>query len=155
MHVLATAAIVCGASFHPLPAGWQRSQLAGSVFARGGAQVYAWAASFRPSPRYGVSRDFPSEGVYIGVNLIRPPAYGAVWLVPQLHLPLRLRRADVSPFEGPRLTMYRFLGRYRSQYNVDVQVLFRRPSGRLLVKAQRALSALVLPRWTPVPDRCR
>jgi hypothetical protein len=93
--------------------------------------------------------------VYIGVNLIRPPAYASTWLIPRVQLPLRLRFAEIGPFEDRRLTMYRFFGRYGSQYNVDVQVLFRQSTRPLRRKAQFALNRLVFPAWVPRPRRCR
>jgi hypothetical protein len=156
MHLLVTGAIVCGAWFNPLPAGWHQTRpVADLLFLRTGAQVSSWGANFQPSPTYGVSRGFPRNGVYIGVNLIRPPAYGNTWLILRVHLPLKLRFADIGPFEDPHLTMYRFLGRYGSQYNVDARVLFRQPTRRLLQEAQLALNGLVLPRWVPKPMRCR
>jgi hypothetical protein len=93
--------------------------------------------------------------VYIGVNLIRPPAYGSTWLIPRVRLPFRLRFAEIGPFEDRRLTMYRFFGRYGGQYNVDVQVLFRQPTRALRRKAQFALNRLVFPAWVPRPRRCR
>jgi hypothetical protein len=156
MHLLLTGTIVCGAWFNPLPAGWDQAPPGADVLVPShGAQVSSWAASFRPSPTYGVSRGFPKDGVYIGVSLIRPPAYGSTWLIPRMQLPLRLRFAEVGPFEDRSLTMYRFVGRYGGQYNVDVRVLFRQSTRRLLRRAQFALNRLVFPPWVPRPRRCR
>jgi hypothetical protein len=51
--------------------------------------------------------------------------------------------------------MYRFIGRYRHQYNVDVQVIVRHPTRGILARAEAELGRLVLPLWSPVASRCR
>jgi hypothetical protein len=155
VHLLAIAAIVCGAWFQSLPLGWHQSRpVAAIISSRAGAQVDSWAANFYVSSRYGISRGVPRDAVYINVNLVRPPAADNSWLSPTLRLPLRLRDAGVGAFEDPRFTMYRFLARHRDQYDVDVQVVLRHPTKKALRKAEIVLRGLVLPRWIPVPRRC-
>ena len=155
MNLFAALSIVCAAWFEP-SAGWhQPARVAATFSPSTGAQAESWAATFPVSARYGISRGFPVSGVYISVNLVRPPAYGSVWRS-ALRFPLRLRDATKNPsFKAPRLTTYRFVGRFRHQYNVDVQVIVARNVGAaVLARAQAELRRLTLPRWIPVPSRC-
>ena len=67
-----------------------------------------------------------------------------------LRLPLRLKDATVLQQEGrPKLPEFRFQGRYRHQYEVMVGVDFGRAHPRTAERldAQRALNAIVWPRW--------
>jgi hypothetical protein len=155
VHILAAMSIVCGAWFQPIP-GWLQPQSAAATLDQGrGAQIESWVATFRVSPQYGISRRFPSDGIYISVNLVRPPAFGTAWRVSTVQLPLRLRNAEKNlPFEDPKFKMYRFIGRYRRQYNVHVQVIVRHPMRSVLARAEAELGRLVLPRWVPVASRC-
>jgi hypothetical protein len=154
VHLLAALSIVCGGWFQP-SAGWYQAARTGATFDRAnGAQVESWVANFRVSQRYGISRGFPAGGIYVGVNLVRPPAYGSVWL-PSLHVPLRLSDATKNPsFKPPRLTLYQFRGRHQHQYNVDVQVIIRRDTARVRANAEAELRRLMLPRWLPTPSHC-
>ena len=91
---------------------------------------------------------FPPSGIYIWVSLNRPAR--RVTGRP-LRVPLRLPDATVLEQEGaPRLPEYRFQGRYGHQYEAMIGVDFGRahPSGMERRLAQRALNALVWPRWT-------
>jgi hypothetical protein len=159
VHLLAALSIVCGSWFQP-STGWYQPARAGTTLDRAnGAQVESWAANFLVSQRYGISRGFPANGIYISVNLVRPPAYGSVWLR-RLHFPLLLSNATKKPlftpptFRRPTLTLYRFKGRLHHQYNVDVQVIIARDTARVRAKAERELRRLILPRWLPTPSRC-
>src|SRR2546423_12815251 len=73
MHALAVAAIVCGAWFDGLPAGWHQSAPSATQLTHGATRMntFSWAANFRPSPRFGLSRNFPRGGVYVWVALDR------------------------------------------------------------------------------------
>jgi hypothetical protein len=157
MHGLAVAAIVCGAWFHGLPAGWHQSAPSATQLVHRATRIntFSWAANFRPSPRFGLGRHFPRDGVYVWVALDRSTGRPRA---DQLHLPLRLRAATLLGLEGTtNLPEYRFDGRYGRQYRVLAGVDFGRPrpTGRMFRAAQAALSALVLPRWLPRPQRCR
>jgi hypothetical protein len=154
VHLVAALSIVCGGWFQP-SAGWYQPARSGATFDRtNGAQVDSWVANFRVSRRYGISRGFPANGIYISVNLVRPPAYGADWL-PGLHFPLRLRDAKKNPsFKPPTLTLYRFRGRHQHEYNVDIQVVIARDTARLRTNAQAELRRLKLPTWLPTSSAC-
>jgi hypothetical protein len=154
VHLLAALSIVCGGWFQP-SAGWYQPARTAATFDRAhGAQVESWAANFRVSQRYGISLRFPAVGIYISVNLVRPPAYGSVWR-PSLHFPLLLSGATKNPsFKPPKLTMYRFRGRFDHQYNVDIQVIIARDTARVRANAEAELRRLILPRWIPTPSRC-
>jgi len=146
------AAIVCGASFSGLPAGWHQSRPLGpgavcTTFSRGTSDGNTF--SFAATPR-SVNNllGFPPSGIYVWVSLSRPTR--RVTGRP-LHVPLRLRDATVLQQEGaPRLHEYRFQGRYRQQYEAMIGVDFGRahPSRAERRLAQRVLNALVWPRWT-------
>jgi hypothetical protein len=119
-----------------------------------GAQVESWVANFHVSRRYGISRGFPADGIYISVNLVRPPAPGSVWR-PSLRFPLRLSEATKNPsFKPPDLTLYRLTGRYRRDYNVGIQVVVKRDTPLIRAKSQAELGRLILPRWVPTPTHC-
>jgi hypothetical protein len=116
--------------------------------------VESWVANFHVSRRYGISRGFPAGGVYISVNLVRPPAYGSVWR-PRLRFPLRLSEAKKNPsFKPPNLTMYWLTGRFHRDYNVAIQVIIRKDAPLIRAEAQAELKRLILPRWVPTPSRC-
>ena len=157
MYAFAATAIVCGAWFHGLPAGWHQS-LPSAVLLRDGVteeNTISWAANFQPSPLYGIGRGFPRDGVYVWFNLARPERGLARR---PLRLPLRLVDASTLRLEGsPNLPEYRFDGRFRQQYWVLGGVDFGRPhpTRRMRRAAERALRALVLPRWLPRPSPCR
>ena len=154
MHLFAALSIVCASWFQPTTGWYQPDRAAVTLDEAAGAQVESWVANFRVSRRYGISRGFPTDGVYISVNLVRPPAYGSVWR-PTLRFPLRLSEATKNPsFKPPNLTMYRFTGRFHRDYNVDIQVILKRDTGLVRRKAQAELGRLMLPRWVPTPSRC-
>jgi hypothetical protein len=154
VHALAALSIVCGAWFQPSPGWYQPAPAGATLDATNGMQVESWTANFHVSERYGISRGFPRNGIYISVNLVRPPAYGSAWL-PSLRFPLRLRNAKKTPsFKPPTLTLYRFRGRHQHQYNVDVQVIVGRDTARARARAEAELRRLVLPRWLPTPSSC-
>ena len=157
MHLLALGAIVCGAWFNGLPQEWHQSAPSATVLHRGVTRIntFSWAANFRPSRRFGLSRGFPDDGVYVWIALDRAkrPVTG-----PTLRFPLRLRDATVLALEGAtNLPEYRFDGRYGRQYHVLAGVDFGRPrpTRQMLRAAETTLRAVVFPRWLPRPQRCR
>jgi hypothetical protein len=156
MHPLAAAAIVCGAWFQGLPAGWHQSPPQATILSGGRTEsnTFSWAATFLPSPRYGIGRGFPRTGVYVWVALDR--AMGRVD-GNALRLPLRLRAATLLKLEGTtNLPEYRFDGSYGRQYHVLAGVDFGRPrpTRRMRHAAEATLARLVLPRWLPRPQPC-
>ncbi|HEX9381070.1 MAG TPA: hypothetical protein VF891_06195 [Gaiellaceae bacterium] len=99
MHAFAVGAIVCGVWFHGLPSGWHQSRPSATVLAGGLTETntFSWAASFRPTPRVGLTRGFPRNGVYVWVPLDRSVRHVAG---EPLRLPLRLRDATLLKLEG-------------------------------------------------------
>jgi hypothetical protein len=157
MHALAVATVVCGAWFHGLPARWHQSPSSATQLRNGVTRIntFSWAASFRPSSRFGLSRGFPRDGIYVWLALDR--SAGRV-RGEALRLPLRLRDATLLKLEGTtNLPEYRFDGRYGRQYHVLAGVDFGRPkpTPTMLRAAREALRAVVLPKWLPRLDRCR
>jgi len=146
------AAIVCGASFSGLPAGWHQSRPLGpgagcTTFSDGASDGNTFSFAATPRSVNNLLR-FPPSGIYIWVSLNRPAR--RVTGRP-LRAPLRLRDATVlEQEEAPRLPEYRFQGRYRQQYEAMIGVDFGRvhPSGVERRLAQRALNGIVWPRWT-------
>jgi hypothetical protein len=156
VRLLALTSIVCAAWFKPLPDGWHQSAPTATILHRGVSvsNTSSWAASFRPSPRYGISKNFPRDGVYVWVLLERPTRRLGGDL---LRLPLRLRDASIMTLEGAlQHPEYRFEGRYHDQYEVMIGVDFGRakPTRRMFDTARTALHRLVFPRWVPAPERC-
>jgi len=150
-------AIVCGAWFHGLPSGWHQSRQSATVLARGLTQrnTFSWAASFHPSPRVGLSRGFPQDGVYVWVALDRSvrPVAGE-----PLRFPLRLRDATLLKLEGTKnLPEYRFDGMYGRQYHVLAGVDFGRPrpTGRMRRAAQAGPTGALTASLDPATAACR
>ena len=154
MNFLAALSIVCAGWFQPTGGWYQPARAAVTLDKGAGAPVESWVANFHVSRRYGISRGFPADGVYISVNLVRPPALGSVWR-PSLGFPLRLSAATRSPsFKPPDLTLYSLTGRFRREYNVAIQVIVKRDTRLVRANAQAELGRLLLPRWVPTPSRC-
>lgn len=140
------AAIVCGASFQGLPAGWHQSRPWCTTFSAGTSDgnTDTWAATPRSVNNLV---GLPSSGIYVWVLLNRPAF--AVRGYP-LRLPLRLKDATIFQQEGRlQLPEFRFQGRYRHQYEAIVGVDFGRAHPRKGERraAQRALDAIVWPHW--------
>src|SRR5437870_5027638 len=145
--VASVAAIVCGASFTGLPAGWHQSRQWCTTFSEGTSDgnTDTWAAT--PGSVNNLLVRLLPPGIYIWVVLNRPSRRVAGR---PLHLPLRLRDAVVIQQEGaPSLPEYRFQGRYQHRYEAIVGVDFGRshPSRKDRRAAQRVLSGIVWPRW--------
>ncbi|HYY03839.1 MAG TPA: hypothetical protein VE736_08145 [Gaiellaceae bacterium] len=140
------AAIVCGASFSGLPAGWHQSRPWCTTSSNGisSGNTFTWAAT--PHSVDNLIR-FPSSGIYIWVSLNRSTRRVSGR---RLHVPLRLTDATILQQEGrPRLPELRFEGRYQRRYDATIGVDFGRPhpSPAAWLAAQRALNAIVWPRW--------
>jgi hypothetical protein len=157
VHLLALGAIVCGAWFNGLPQEWHQSAPSTTVLRHSVTRMntFSWAANFRPSRRFGLSRGFPDSGVYVWVALDRANRRVTGQA---LRFPLRLHDATVLALEGAtNLPEYRFDGRFGRQYHVLAGVDFGRPrpTRQMLRAAATTLRALVFPRWLPRPQRCR
>ena len=114
------------------------------------SNTFSWAAT--PRSVFDLTNPLPRGGIYIWLTLRRPKEGPSG---PALRPPLQLRDASLLAQEGaPRLSEFRFEGRYRRQFEVMVGVDFGRPmpSPRLRALADRVLRRLVFPRWTPFPQ---
>jgi len=157
---IAKAGFTCrrGASFERLPRGWAH-QTAGCAQHTGGSfSVWSIATSWRyRADPHGPVAQMRRDRVLISVILNRPngfPASSAHARLRGKHR-LQLNAADqvASEKDAPTIPQYRFFRRVGCQYDLDLRVDFGRPHPTRAMKrqAQRALDALVLPRW---PPRC-
>jgi hypothetical protein len=136
-----------------LPTGWRQRNSGVAIRHRDGLNTWTEATSwpYRPD-RFGPVRRIPRDGILIEVLLIRRGGFPRSLMYPPLtRLPFRLEDAQVATEEGaPHVAQYRLLYRYGYRYDVDLRVDFGQPhpTHAMLAEAQRALNALVLPRWT-------
>jgi hypothetical protein len=142
---------LCPASFEPLPTGWEQGNLGASPTT---TTTDAWAHT----GGFSNLNDIPAKGVYVWVLLSpRLPTSPAPPQHP-FRLPLDLRQPDqLATQEGSTLPEYRFAGRYRGVYYVDVRVDFGRqqPTRWMFNQAQTLLRRLRLPsRIISTPARC-
>jgi hypothetical protein len=142
------------AKFSRLPSGWRHRDSGVAIRHPGGLNTWTEATSwpYRPDS-FGPVRRIPRDGILIEVLLIRRSGFPRSLMYPALtQLPFRLEDAEVSTEEGaPHIAQYRLLYRYGRQYDVDLRVDFGRPrpTQAMRAEAQRALNALVLPKWSP------
>jgi hypothetical protein len=136
---------ICPARFAPLPPGWVQGNL-------GGATTSGTTDSWAHTPGFENLNDIPRDGVYAWVLLSPAPS----WRRP-LRVPLNLRHPDeIASQEGSTLPEYRFAGRYRRLYYVDLRVDFgRHPTRSTLRRSQILIGRLRLPpRLVSGPRRC-
>ena len=155
---IAKARFTCrrAASFDRLPRGWAQQSNGCAQHVGGSFSVSSGATSwrYRPDP-HGPFAQMRRDRVLISVILTRPKGFPAnsAHVRPLGRHPLRLGAADQIATEesAPRIPQYRFFRRVGCEYDLDLRVDFGRPRPMqtMLRQAQRALTALVLPRWTP------
>jgi hypothetical protein len=154
---VATPSSTChrSASFNRLPHGWEQQSLGCAQHEGGSLSAWSGATSwrYRPDP-HGPIDQMRRNRVLISVILLRPkgfPASSPRAFRPLRKHSLRLGAADqIATEEGaPTIPQYRFFRRVGCQYDLDLRVDFGRPHPTRTMKrqAQRALNALVLPRW--------
>jgi hypothetical protein len=132
---------LCPARFAPLPPRWVHGNL-GAQPVTTTTDAWAHTRGFRNL------NDIPSTGVYVWVLL--SPRHPTSPAPPQrpVRLPLNLRHPDqIATQEASALPEYRFAGRYRGLYFVDVRIDFgrRHPTPSMRTGAQRVLTGLRLP----------
>jgi hypothetical protein len=117
--ILVTAATqwICPAWWAPLPPGWIQGNTGANPTSR-------TASSSAHTPGFTNLNDIPPNGVWISALLSpRRPTSPAPSRHRPLRLPLSLRYPNqIAKPEGSSLPEYRFAGRYRGIYFVDVRV---------------------------------
>lgn len=142
------------AVFARLPRGWRQRNSGGAIRHPDGLNTWTEATSwpYRPD-RFGPVRRIPRDGILIEVLLIRRGGFpGSLMYPPLTRLPFRMQDAEIATEEGaPHIAQYRLLYRFGRRYDVDLRVDFGRPhpTQAMLAEAQRALNALLLPKWSP------
>lgn len=134
---------MCLARFSPLPAEWMQGNLGPGEGQGATTEAFAHTRGFHNL------NDIPASGIYVSADLSRRvPTSPAPSARRPLRLPLRITHPDqISSQEGAPLPEYRFAGRYRRLYYVDVRVDFgrKRPTGQMLARTQELLLRLRLP----------
>jgi hypothetical protein len=133
---------ICPAWFAPLPPGLVQGNL-------GATPTSKTANSWAHTRGFANLNDIPRNGVYVWTLLSpRRPTSPAPSRRRSLRLPLNLQHADqIASQEGSSLPEYRFAGRYRGIYFVDVRIDFGRqdPTRSMRQHAQTLLERLRLP----------
>lgn len=143
---------ICPAWWAPLPPGWVQGNDGPNPTSRA-------AGSWAHTPGFTNLNDIPRNGVYVWTVLSpRRPTSPAPSRHRPLRLPLSLRYPhQIAKQEGSSLPEYRFGGRYRGIYFVDVRVDFgrRKPTRSMRQRAQTLLGRLRLPpRLVSTPAKC-
>ncbi len=135
--------LICPARFSPLPAEWVQGNLGPGEGPDATIDAFAHTRGFHNL------NDIPASGIYVEVLLSRRALTSPAPTARRpLRLPLRIAHPDqISSQEGAPLPEYRFAGRYRRLYYVDVRVDFgrKRPTGQMLRRTQALLLRLRLP----------
>ena len=142
----------CPAWFSRLPPGWVQGNL-------GARPTRTTVNSWAHRRDFANLNDIPRNGVYVWTLLSpRRPTSPAPSRRRPLRLPLNLQHPDqIASQEGSSLPEYRFAGRYRGIYFVDVRVDFGRqnPTRSMRQHAQTLLRHLRLPpRLVSTPASC-
>lgn len=150
--VAAATQWICPAWWAPLPPGW----IQGNTGAHPASRT---ANSSAHTPGFENLNDIPPNGVWVSVLLSpRRPTSPASSRHRLLRLPLNLQYPhQIAKQEGSSLPEYRFAGRYRGIYFVDVRVDFgrRKPTRSMRQRAQILLRRLRLPpRLVSTPASC-
>jgi hypothetical protein len=150
--VASSAKWIYPARFARLPSSWIQGNLGANPASR-------TANSWAHAPGFTNLNDITPNGVWVDVGLSpRRPTSPAPSQHRPLRLPLNLRYPHyIAKQEGSSLSEYRFAGRYRSIYFVDVRVDFgrRNPTRWMRQRAQTVLSHLRLsPRLVSRPASC-
>jgi hypothetical protein len=122
-----------------------------------GKQRVSWASTVpfldgpRQLPPSKMIQALPPDGIIIALTQYTDTC-NRLRGIPALRPPLDLSRATRSGFPGPRgddLPLYRILGRFPGQYNLDLWVFYgrRHPTKAQRAAAQRVLSAVRWPAW--------
>ncbi len=133
---------ICPAWFAPLPPGFVQGSL-------GASRMSTTANSWANTRGFTNLNDIPRNGVYVWTLLSprRRTSPAPSWRR-SLRLPLDLQHPDqIASQEGSSLPEYRFAGRYRGIYFVDVRIDFGRqdPTRSMRQRAQTLLGRLRLP----------
>jgi hypothetical protein len=151
--VAAATQWICPASWAPLPPDWIQGNT-------GPTPASTTANSSAHTPGFTNLNDIPPNGVWVSALLSpRRPTSPAPSRHRRLRLPLNLGYPhQIAKQEGSSLPEYRFAGRYRGIYFVDVRVDFgrRKPTRLMRQRAQTLLRRLRLPRrLVSRPARCQ
>jgi DNA-binding beta-propeller fold protein YncE len=133
---------ICPAWFAPLPPGFVQGSL-------GASRTSTTANSWANTSGFTNLNDIPRNGVYVWTLLSprRRTSPAPSWRR-SLRLPLDLQHPDqIASQKGSLLPEYRFAGRYRGIYFVDVRIDFGRqdPTRSMRHRAQTLLGHLRLP----------